>query len=132
MENIIVINNIEVEISKIYQQKTYYTLIEGTPGEELNDTILAEIKEQAKSIFNRDSFYVMDPRENTDDNFPQYTIILELMVLNDLEDYSPLTVIFFQDKYAFPITAENIESIKEIPIGLLWSDNNLNSRKHLQ
>lgn len=132
MENIIVINNIEVEISKIYQQKTYYTLIEGTPGEELNDTILAEIKEQAKSIFNRDSFYVMDPRENTDDNFPQYTIILELMVLNDLEDYSPLTVIFFQDKYAFPITVENIEYLKEIPIGLLWSADNLNSRMHLQ
>lgn len=132
MENIIVINNIEVEISKIYQQKTYYTLIEGIPGEELNDKILAEIKEQAKSIFNRDSFYVMDPRENTDGNFPQYTIILELMVLNDLEDYSPLTVIFFQDKYAFPITVENIEYLKEIPIGLLWSADNLNSRMHLQ
>ena len=37
------------------------------------------------------------------------------MVLNDLEDYSPLTVIFFQDKYAFPITVKNIEYLKEIP-----------------
>ena len=132
MENIIVINNVEVEVSKIFQMKTYDSLIEGTADKKLNDDILATIKQQAKRIYNRDSFYVMDPRENDDDYFPQYTIILELMALNDLGDYSPLTVIFFQDKYAFPITGENIESLKEIPIGLLWSDDNLNSRKHLQ
>lgn len=51
MENIIVINNIEVEISKIYQQKTYYTLIEGTANKELNDDILVDIKQLAKRIF---------------------------------------------------------------------------------
>lgn len=51
MYNILLSDNIEVEITKIYQMKTYDSLIEGTANKELNDDILVDIKQLAKRIF---------------------------------------------------------------------------------
>ncbi|WP_154662313.1 hypothetical protein ACF3NR_01600 [Vaginella massiliensis] len=51
MYNILLSDNIEVEITKIYQMKTYDSLIEGTTNKELNDDILVDIKQLAKRIF---------------------------------------------------------------------------------
>lgn len=51
MYNILLSDNIEVEITKIYQMKTYDSLIEGTANKELNDDILVDIKQLAKHIF---------------------------------------------------------------------------------
>ena len=39
MINKILINNTEIEITKIYQMKTYDSLIEGTYDKELNDDV---------------------------------------------------------------------------------------------
>ena len=126
MHNIILLNNIEVEITKIYQMKTYDSLIEGTAYKDLNDDVLVDIKLQAKRIFYRSSYYVMDPRVTEDDDFPPYTIILELMVFKpfkDLDkDYSALTVICFQDEFAFPINEENLIHLGQIPFGLLCNE----------
>lgn len=126
MYNILLSDNIEVEITKIYQMKTYDSLIEGTANKELNDDILVDIKQRAKRVFYRSSYYVMDPRVNHDDDFPYYCIILELMVFNTFQDpdkdYSALTVICFQDDFAFPINEENLIHLKQIPFGLLCSE----------
>lgn len=126
MYNILLSDNIEVEITKIYQMKTYDSLIEGTANKELNDDILVDIKQRAKRIFYRSSYYVMDPRVTEDDDFPPYTIILELMVFNTFQDpdkdYSALTVICFQDEFAFPINEENLIHLRQIPFGLLWRE----------
>ena len=51
MYNILLSDNIEVEITKIYQMETYDSLIEGTANKELNDDILVDIKQLAKRIF---------------------------------------------------------------------------------
>ena len=126
METLIEINGVEVEITKIYQMKTYDSLIEGTANKELNDDVLEDIKQRAKRIFYRSSYYVMDPRVNDDDDFPHYCIILELMVFNTFQDpdkdYSALTVICFQDEFAFPINEENLIHLRQIPFGLLWRE----------
>lgn len=126
METLIKINGVEVEITKIYQMKTYDSLIEGTANKELNDDILEDIKQRAKRVFYRSSYYVMDPRENPNDDFPHYCIILELMVFNTFQDpdkdYSALTVICFQDEFAFPINEENLIHLQQIPFGLLCNE----------
>ena len=126
METLIEINGVEIEITKIYQMKTYDSLIEGTANKELNDDVLEDIKQRAKRIFYRSSYYVMDPRENPNDDFPQYCIILELMVFNTFQDpdkdYSALTVICFQDEFAFPINEENLIHLRQIPFGLLCKE----------
>lgn len=51
MYNILLSDNIEVEITKIYQMETYDSLIEGTANKELNDDILVDIKQLARRIF---------------------------------------------------------------------------------
>src|SRR5690606_29982364 len=120
------INGVEIEITKIYQMKTYDSLIEGTANKELNDDVLEDIKQRAKRIFYGSSYYVIYPRVNDDDDFPQYCIILELMVFNTFQDrdkdYSALTVICFQDEFAFPINEENLIHLRQIPFGLLWRE----------
>src|SRR5690554_63208 len=126
METLIEINGVEIEVTKIYQMKTYDSLIEGTANKELNDDILEDIKQRAKRIFYRDYSFIVDPRVNEDDNFPEFCIILELMVFKpfkDLDkDYSALTVICFQDEFAFPINEENLINLRQIPFGLLCSE----------
>lgn len=128
MKNIILINNTEVEITKIYQMKTYDSIIEGTYDKELNDDILVDIKQRAKRIFYRDSYFVIDPRINEGDNFPEYCIILELMIFKPFrdmdKDYSALTVICFQDEFAFPISSKNLYHMKEIPFELVCKEYN--------
>lgn len=51
MYNILLSDNTEVEITKIYQMKTYDSLIEGKANKELNEDILVDIKQLAKRIF---------------------------------------------------------------------------------
>lgn len=80
MINKILINNTEIEITKLYQMKTYDSLIEGTYDKELNDDVLVDIKQRARRVLYRDYSFVVDPRVNEDDNFPEFCIILELMV----------------------------------------------------
>lgn len=128
MKTLIEINGVEIEVTKIYQMKTYDSLIEGTYDKELNDDILVDIKQRAKRVFYRDYSFVVDPRVNEDDNFPEFCIILELMVFKpfkDLDkDYSALTVICFQDEFAFPISSKNLYHLKEIPFELICKEYN--------
>src|SRR5690606_36546134 len=128
MINKILINNTEVEITKLYQMKTYDSLIEGTYDKELNEDILVDIKQRAKRVFYRDSYFVIDPRINEDDNFPEFCIIIELMVFKSFKDldkdYSALTVICFQDEFAFPISSKNLHQMKEIPFELVCKEYN--------
>lgn len=119
-------NDIQVEIAKIYQMKTYDSLIEGIADKEFNDDLLIDIKQRAKRVLYHDAIYIIDPRIQDQDDFPTYTIILELMVFKpfkDLDkDYSALTVICFQDQFAFPISSKNLYHMKEIPFELLCSE----------
>jgi hypothetical protein len=119
MNQKIKIQDIEVEITKVYQMITYDSLIEGTLNKELNDDTLIDIKQRATRIFYRDDSYIIDPRVNDDDDFPEYCIILELLVFNtykDLDkDYSNLTVICFQDTFALPLSPKNTQAITQIP-----------------
>lgn len=121
-------NDIQVEITKIYQMKTYDSLIEGIADKEFNDDLLIDIKQRAKRVLYHDAIYIIDPRIQDQDDFPTYTIILELMVFKpfkDLDkDYSALTVICFQDQFAFPISSKNLYHMKEIPFELLCNEYN--------
>ena len=121
-------NDIQVEITKIYQMKTYDSLIEGIADKEFNDDLLIDIKQRAKRVLYHDAIYIIDPRIQDQDDFPTYTIILEFMVFKpfkDLDkDYSALTVICFQEEFAFPISSKNLYHIKEIPFELLCNEYN--------
>lgn len=126
MYNILLSDNIEVEITKIYQMKTYDSLIEGTANKELNDDILVDIKQRAKRVFFNDAIHIIDSRLNEDDDFSSFTVILELtsfQTFKDLDkDFSSLMVVCFQEEFAFPISDENLKHLKQIPFGLLCNE----------
>ena len=126
MNKLTLTNNIEVEITKIYQMKTYDSLIEGIADKEFNDDLLIDIKQRAKRVFFNDAIHIIDSRLNEDDDFSSFTVILELtsfQTFKDLDkDFSSLIVVFFQDQFAFPINDENLILIKEILFGLLCKE----------
>ena len=126
MNKLTLTNNIEVEITKIYQMKTYDSLIEGIADKEFNDDLLIDIKQRAKRVFFNDAIHIIDSRLNEDDDFSSFTVILELtsfQTFKDLDkDFSSLIVVFFQDQFAFPINDENLILIKEIHFGLLCKE----------
>jgi len=126
MNKLTLTNNIEVEITKIYQMKTYDSLIEGIADKEFNDDLLIDIKQRAKRVFFNDAIHIIDSRLNEDDDFSSFTVILELtsfQTFKDLDkDFSSLIVVCFQDQFAFPISNKNLYHIKEIPFGLLCNE----------
>ena len=112
MNKLTLTNNIEVEITKIYQMKTYDSLIEGIADKEFNDDLLIDIKQRAKRVFFNDAIHIIDSRLNEDDDFSSFTVILELtsfQTFKDLDkDFSSLIVVCFQDQFAFPISNKNL------------------------
>ncbi len=126
MNNLINSNGIQVEITKIYQMKTYDSLIEGIGDKEFNDDLLIDIKQRAKRVLYNNTIHIIDPRVKDQDDFPEFTVILELLVFNtfkDLDkDYSALTVICFQDQFAFPLSNENVRRLEQIPFQELCNE----------
>lgn len=129
MSTLINTNGIEVEITKIYQMKTYDSLIEGIGDKEFNDDLLVDIKQRAKRVLYNDAIHIIDPRVKDHDNFPVYPLILELMVFQTLKDshkdFASLTVVCFQDEFAFPIALENFKKIEQIPFQELCNEYSL-------
>lgn len=126
MKNLININGIQIEITKIYQMKTYDSLIEGIADKEFNDDLLIDIKQRAKRVLYNDAIHIIDSRVKDHDDFSEFTIILELIVFNTFKaldkDYSALTVICFQDDFAFPLSNENESRLEQIPFQELCSE----------
>nr|WP_297307819.1 hypothetical protein [uncultured Flavobacterium sp.] len=106
--------------------KTYDSLIEGIGDKEFNDDLLIDIKQRAKRVLYNNTIHIIDPRVKDQDDFPEFTVILELLVFNtfkDLDkDYSALTVICFQDQFAFPLSNENVRRLEQIPFQELCNE----------
>jgi len=108
----------------LHQFYTYEGLYAGLPTEELNEKIMSSLKNLAKKIFYIDGFYLIPPeqtpipysgeyRHGKPSGMPPITCLAKCY-----SGATALTIAWYQDNFAFPIDAEILEKIKEIP----WSE----------
>lgn len=121
--------NIKVMITSIHQEITYDGLLEGYPCEKVNTMILHNTKIKAGNLFFMDEIYMIEPfikvNRNQSGSFgkmmelPMVTCMATLMCREVFRDqdkhFSALTVIWFQDQYAFPIQEDILEKITAVP-----------------
>jgi hypothetical protein len=127
---VIIDNDVEVGIDHIDQSRTYGGLIEGLPTDRLNKTILGRVKTKAKERSHSDAIYLIEPKQTPIEydgrypfgkpmRLPSITCIMSVYSYKVFRDQSKmgssLTIIWFQDEYAFPIQSDIIQKIKEIP-----------------
>jgi hypothetical protein len=121
--------DVEVTITSIHQEITYDGLLEGYPCEKLNNMILHNTEIKAKNLFFQDEIYMIKPVIKVGEEeygpfgkmmeLPLVTCIAMLTCRKIFRDpdkhFSALTVIWFQDQYAFPIHENIIEKITAVP-----------------
>lgn len=132
MSSLIIENGYTAYIQTIYQYPTYDGLLEGLPTRSMNREIIKDAIEVAPKYTHESAVYLLDPLEQplTYDGtypfgqpatIPLITCMVRLesrQVHQDTDmDYSALTVIWFQEAYAFPIDVLVLDQIKQIP----WS-----------
>ena len=127
-QTIIVDGDIEAVITKIVQYPTYIGLIEGFPNVNSNNDILNEVKSKRNfSNYIDDSVFLIEPKRTQfadwlfgkKEKLPIVTCIIEVECYDTFRDktkaMSVLGIVWFQEDYAFPIDADILEKIKEIP-----------------
>ena len=122
-------NLFNVEIKKIYQFNTYYGWsMGGEPSEETHEEIIESAKVKAKSIFGIPNVYLIDPvmslnnvyRQKVHDYpaFPKKTCIALLehyeSMHDENRDNSILTLVWFQNHFAFPIQQNILDTVSEL------------------
>lgn len=120
----------EVTIKKIKQWVTYDGLLEGFPTLQMNNRILAGVKEAAKDFCGIEEVCLIEPSQTPISyegkypfgdpaSLPAVVCIAELWYYkacrDKSKDYSSLGLIWFQEDYAFPIEEEILRKIREIP-----------------
>jgi hypothetical protein len=126
-------NDKMVRMSGLYQWPTYAGLLEGLPTDKMNERILNEIAEDAKRhIPYCDAVYVIEAEQKPIEyegkypfgkpmSLPGIVCVTNLTCSDTVRDKnmdaSHLTIVWFQENYAFPIDVEIREKIMQIP----WS-----------
>ena len=125
-------NNYSAYINGIYQYAAYAGLLEGLPTRSMNREIMKDAVETAPNYTHETAVHLIEPIEHPLEYDGQYPFgqpatlppIVCIVRLKSLDvfrdsamDYSVLTVVWFQEKYAFPIDPLIIEQIEQIP----WS-----------
>lgn len=122
-------DDIEATLASIHQKITYNGLLEGYPCEKVNNMILHNTKIKARNLFSLDEIYIIQPIIKAVEEqhgslvkimeLPLVTCIATLMCRKVFRDqdkhFSALTVIWFQDQYAFPIQEDIIKEIITVP-----------------
>lgn len=120
-----------IKIGSIYQFQTYEGLLAGIPNTRINQRIISRAKSQAEKYFPKSNTVLINPtlkpirskyRENTPlcvyEQLPSIICIgsswSNKSVKSSDSDGSHLTIIWFQDKFAFPIHKIALEGIKNI------------------
>jgi hypothetical protein len=129
----------EIFIDEISQHRTYWGLLEGLPHPEMNEKIIESCLERAriKLGFEVEPVLICPPETpikaniNPNDNFRKHYYeryppvkIPDIAIISVWNCYEParnpdkmasaLKIVWFQDKFAFPIDENIIEQIKKI------------------
>ena len=130
-------NNKSVSIKGIYQWPTYGGLLEGLPVERINSNIIQNARYTAKRHTGNQTLFMIEPISTpipyegiypfgTPTALPNIICVADLSVAQPARDMnkqgSALTVMWFQNDYAFPIDNDILEKIKEIPWSQLADD----------
>jgi hypothetical protein len=126
-------NGRSVSMKGLHQTATYAGLLEGLPTRKMNARILADSLDAARRIFHIHEVYLIEPTQRSLEYkewyrfgkpaaLPSIQCIAELWhhepAKNTWMDFSALTVVWYQDDFAFPISADVIEQMKNLP----WND----------
>lgn len=123
-----------ITLKALRQRMTYAGLLEGTPCARLNDRIVESAVEAARRDWEPRDFspalipparrpFLREPQEESDPGreqewLPMITCTAEFEshspARNPEMDGSALTVVWFQDDYALPLSAAALEAIKAI------------------
>ena len=127
-DSFIIDSDVIVKITKIYQMATYDHLLEGIADFYINEDLLIDIKQRAKRIFYNDHIHIIDSRDNQNESFPYYTIMIELTCektfKEPFKDFSRLIIVSFQESWCMPLSNKNIDCIKTIPFKQLCKEMN--------
>ncbi|WP_166382438.1 hypothetical protein [Polaribacter sp. 11A2H] len=117
-KRLIVEEDKEVIISLFYQKKTYSGVSSEKPNKQINENILNQVKGWGSGT------YLIEPPKIKLPFFKIYKRVLpSVMCRVDVSydgwiedcDSSSLSIVWFQDDYAYPIEKNIIEKIKKIP-----------------
>jgi len=120
-----------VRIIRLNQRGTYEVLLEGVPTNRMNRGIIKATMKTANELWGSKAALIepietlinleRDSPFGTPASIPQVVCIARLQCLspanNKSMDYSQLTLVWFQDEFAFPIDEEAIKQI----LSLKWS-----------
>ncbi len=132
----------EVSIEFLNQRLTYGGLLEGLPTTKSNMRKIESLKIEGRGYSGDGAVYVIEPLQTPipyegeypfgdPASLPEVVCIAELRYngasRNKNKDFSTLTLIWFQNDYAFPIDNEIIEKIKLVPFSKIsdefsWGD----------
>ena len=129
---LIVENERSVTVNRLNQWRTYSGLIEGLPVERMNNEIIRRTLDEAKELNTHNPVHLIEPvltpipyegkyPFGTPISLPHITCVADLLCFSPAKgsgDYSTLTVVWFQDDYAFPIEPDLLEKFEGLP----WSD----------
>jgi len=132
---LIVDRNLSVRIQELYQYPTYSGLLEGLPHDKYNQRIIEGAKEDAMRVMKLSAIHLINPIQTpipyegkypfgTPMSLPSMCCMANLIYKgNSLKNpkntedwfFAGLTVIWFQDGFAFPIASDILTQIKDIP-----------------
>ncbi len=118
-----------IRLQSLRQWETYAGLLEGLPTEQLNQGIVERILTDERERSPLGEPYLIPPRQTPIDHADEYPFgtpaaLPEISCVanfespeparDPLQDYSVLTVIWFQDDFAFPIDPQVLEQIRAL------------------
>jgi hypothetical protein len=113
-------------INQFFQTHTYYGLLEGTPNSRINKGIVKSSIDKGKRLFGIDTIHLIQPVEKKKllqsgkemASLPRITCFAELSHYKPMQDLSQeqsvLCLIWYQDRFAFPIDEAIVAQIKQL------------------
>jgi hypothetical protein len=128
-------SGIEIFLDHIFQYRTYGGLIEGSPSSSLNRQLIEKANRHVKEKLWKDSFpYMIDPVIQIRPAYPTPSLPA-VVCLAQFESWhaardlganmSWLSVVWFQDDFAFPIDPQVLEHIKAVDWESLASEGSI-------
>lgn len=121
--------NIKVNVVKLHQWRTYYGRMEGAPTKKSNRRLVKSVIEEAQKICHLHKYWLIVPEQTpiemdrpyffgTPMRLPPITCVAELLHHNPARNpemhASSLLLIWFQEKYCFPISDEILWKLKDV------------------
>jgi hypothetical protein len=127
---LVVDKSLTVTLVQLIQGFTYDGVLEGFPNEAMNQKIMAQAEAQAAKLLHQRVILALPPvvKTNPSDpvsDFEGYQKLPEVCCMallkchdafkDKTKDYATLGVVWYQDEFAFPIAANILADLKNLP-----------------